>query len=180
MYIFELPNHTNNIQIMKKIFLLMSILISATFTSSCDMDNASIVGTWKTTQFDGVATFDGAEVYQYNLLKYSEINWTFTDLFYVNIDINWAGETHSVNAPFIYKPEHGVLTFLVAKCTDVVLYDNAITCNIEITGDLLNKFIPNLGDWDDEKNAYSLKIDGDEKYIDKVVIKARLEKTTAE
>ena len=142
---------------MKKIFLLMSILISAIFTSSCDMDNASIVGTWKTTQFDGVATFDGAEVYQYNLLKDSEINWTFTDLFYVNIDINWAGETHSVNAPFIYKPEHGVLTFLVAKCTDVVLYDNAITCNIEITGDLLSPMQMLMEAVYTEDGSYALK-----------------------
>lgn len=161
---------------MKKTLILLSLISAMFFASSCDIDNASIVGDWKTVVLDGTAFYGNDVVYNYNLLKDAEINWTFTDKFYVNIDITRGGETKTISAPFVYKPEKGVLTFLVAKCTDVVLSENTIDCNIEISGDLLKNFIPDLEGYDNEKKAYLVKIAGEPYYIDNAKFKATLQK----
>lgn len=163
---------------MKKFFILLSILTAGLFVASCDIDNASVVGNWKTTQMVGKAYYQNSEVYNYDLMKDTEITWNFTDKFYVNIDITRKGETKHISAPFVYKPEQGILTFLVAKCTDVVLSDNGIDCNIEVSGELLKSFIPDIEGWVVEKNAFLVKIDGEPYYIDFAKFKARLERTT--
>jgi len=163
---------------MKKFIIALSIAVSALFSASCNIDNSALVGDWETIEMAAQGVYQDSTVVSYNILdSKTDFLWHFAQNFLVTVDITSPnGNQKTFSAPFIYKPNDQYLTFLVAKCSNFTITDNVIEFDMEITGELMYQFLPELGSYDTEKKAYNITILGKDYIVDKAVIHCKLNK----
>lgn len=163
---------------MRKIIIALAVAFSAIFATSCNIDNTALIGDWDTVVMDASGIYNGETQVKYDLVNEgASVVWHFSEAFLVSVDVAFKGEElTSFTAPFVYKPEKGTLTFLVAKCSNISVTDNVAEFDMVVTGDLMNKFLPEIEAYDSEKKGYNIKVEGKEYLVDKAMIHCQLRK----